>query len=149
MKKNGLFLGQIEEKSSLKDLNFLGRTDLRVPVLCLGTMTFGLQTNERDSFEILDRAFDGGLEFVDTATDEEFERCRQERQHLLMSSEFTDYEGGYLDGKIVNLQFLRDVADHGSEPARSAFTGAILVYSRIPEVEQLIHFYRRKHFGKD
>jgi aryl-alcohol dehydrogenase-like predicted oxidoreductase len=45
----------------------LGRTDLRVPVLCLGTMTFGLQTNERDSFEILDRAFDGGLEFVDTA----------------------------------------------------------------------------------
>jgi aryl-alcohol dehydrogenase-like predicted oxidoreductase len=45
----------------------LGRTDLGVPVLCLGTMTFGLQTNERDSFEILNRAFDGGLEFLDTA----------------------------------------------------------------------------------
>ena len=33
----------------------LGRAGLRVPALCLGTMTFGLQTNESDSFEILDR----------------------------------------------------------------------------------------------
>ncbi|TMK56555.1 MAG: aldo/keto reductase, partial [Actinobacteria bacterium] len=33
----------------------LGRTGLRVSPLCLGTMNFGPQTNERDSFAIMDR----------------------------------------------------------------------------------------------
>lgn len=45
----------------------LGRTGLRVPVLCMGTMTFGLQTDEDSSFEILDRAFEAGVRFLDTA----------------------------------------------------------------------------------
>jgi aryl-alcohol dehydrogenase-like predicted oxidoreductase len=45
----------------------LGRTGLRVPPLCLGTMTFGLQCDEATSFAILDKAFDSGIEFLDTA----------------------------------------------------------------------------------
>jgi aryl-alcohol dehydrogenase-like predicted oxidoreductase len=45
----------------------LGRTGLRVPPLCLGTMTFGLQCDEATSFAILDRAVDGGIDFIDTA----------------------------------------------------------------------------------
>lgn len=45
----------------------LGRTGLEVPVLCLGTMTFGLQADEQRSFEILDRAFEADLCFLDTA----------------------------------------------------------------------------------
>jgi len=45
----------------------LGRHGLEVPVLCLGTMTFGLQCNESRSVEILDEAFEQGLVFLDTA----------------------------------------------------------------------------------
>jgi 1-deoxyxylulose-5-phosphate synthase len=45
----------------------LGRTGLRVSRLCLGTMTFGLQCDERTSRAILDRAFAGGITFIDTA----------------------------------------------------------------------------------
>lgn len=45
----------------------LGRTGLKVSRLCLGTMTFGLQTDEAGSFEILDKALAGGIDFVDTA----------------------------------------------------------------------------------
>lgn len=45
----------------------LGRTGLRVPVLCLGTMTFGLQSDEATSFAVLDRAVEGGATFLDTA----------------------------------------------------------------------------------
>jgi len=36
-------------------------------VICLGTMTFGLQCDEETSFEILDRAFEAGVDFLDTA----------------------------------------------------------------------------------
>jgi len=45
----------------------LGRTALQVSELCLGTMNFGPNTSEADSFELLDRALDLGIDFVDTA----------------------------------------------------------------------------------
>jgi aryl-alcohol dehydrogenase-like predicted oxidoreductase len=45
----------------------LGRTALRVSPLCLGTMNFGPLTTEPDSFEIMDRALDEGINFFDTA----------------------------------------------------------------------------------
>ena len=45
----------------------LGRTGLEVSELCLGTMTFGNQCDERASFAILDRAADSGVDFLDTA----------------------------------------------------------------------------------
>lgn len=45
----------------------LGRTDLQVSRLCLGTMTFGWSADERTSFNILDRAYDAGINFLDTA----------------------------------------------------------------------------------
>jgi aryl-alcohol dehydrogenase-like predicted oxidoreductase len=45
----------------------LGRTGLQVSRLCLGTMTFGLQNDERASVAILDRAAEGGIDFIDTS----------------------------------------------------------------------------------
>lgn len=44
-----------------------GRTGLTVSRLCLGTMTFGLQCDEPQSFAILDAAAEGGIDFIDTA----------------------------------------------------------------------------------
>jgi aryl-alcohol dehydrogenase-like predicted oxidoreductase len=45
----------------------LGRTGLLVSRLCLGTMNFGPETSEEDSFAIMDRALDEGINFFDTA----------------------------------------------------------------------------------
>jgi aryl-alcohol dehydrogenase-like predicted oxidoreductase len=45
----------------------LGRTDLFVSKICLGTMTFGDQNSEADGHEQLDLAFQRGVNFVDTA----------------------------------------------------------------------------------
>jgi aryl-alcohol dehydrogenase-like predicted oxidoreductase len=45
----------------------LGRTGLRVSRLCLGTMNFGPETSEEDSFRIMDRALELGINFFDTA----------------------------------------------------------------------------------
>src|SRR5215813_2637554 len=45
----------------------LGRTGLKVSRLCLGTMNFGPQTTEPDSFKIMDRALEHGINFFDTA----------------------------------------------------------------------------------
>ncbi len=45
----------------------LGRTGLQVSRLCLGTMTFGLQSEEDTAFAVLDRAAEGGIDFLDTS----------------------------------------------------------------------------------
>ena len=45
----------------------LGQTGLTVSRLVLGTMTFGLQTDEETSIKILDTAAEAGVNFLDTA----------------------------------------------------------------------------------
>jgi len=45
----------------------MGRTGLKVSSFCLGTMTFGRQVEEKESLRIIDRALDGGVNFIDTA----------------------------------------------------------------------------------
>ena len=45
----------------------LGRTGLKVSEICLGTMTFGNQCDEATSFAIMDRAWEAGVFFFDTA----------------------------------------------------------------------------------
>jgi 1-deoxyxylulose-5-phosphate synthase len=49
------------------EITRLGRTGLTVSRLCLGTMTFGLQCDEETSVAILDRAAEGGINFLDVA----------------------------------------------------------------------------------
>ena len=45
----------------------LGRSDLSVTRICLGTMTFGAQTDEAEAHRILDAALEVGINFIDTA----------------------------------------------------------------------------------
>ncbi|MDQ8206994.1 aldo/keto reductase [Coraliomargarita sp. SDUM461003] len=45
----------------------LGRSGMVVSEICLGTMTFGSQLDERESFAIMDEAYEAGIDFFDTA----------------------------------------------------------------------------------
>ena len=45
----------------------LGKTDLEVSTICLGTMTWGEQNTKKEAFEQMDYAFDKGVNFFDTA----------------------------------------------------------------------------------
>lgn len=45
----------------------LGRSGVKVSRLCLGTMNFGPQTSEAESFALMDRALELGINFFDTA----------------------------------------------------------------------------------
>ena len=45
----------------------LGNTELDVSAICLGTMTWGEQNNQKEAFEQMDYAIDHGMNFFDTA----------------------------------------------------------------------------------
>jgi len=46
---------------------YIGKTGLRVSPICLGTMTFGTQADKKESFKIMDKAYERGINFFDTA----------------------------------------------------------------------------------
>lgn len=81
---------------------------------------------------------DSDVDFMILATDEEYEPRLAEGDLFINRQDLTDYDGGYVDGKIINLAFLRDVAEQGNEPSRAAFEGAFLAFSHIPDLDALL-----------
>ncbi len=57
--------------------NVLGRTDLKVSQICLGTMTWGQQNSEAEAHEQLDYALSNGVNFIDTAEAYAVPVCRE------------------------------------------------------------------------
>ena len=45
----------------------LGKSELKVSPICLGTMVFGDQVDEKTSHQIIERALERGIDFMDTA----------------------------------------------------------------------------------
>jgi predicted nucleotidyltransferase len=62
-------------------------------------------------------------------------RFAENRIHFF-NTELTTYPGGYVDGKYSTHAFVREVAEKGSEPARFAFAGSRVLFSRIPGFEE-------------
>lgn len=49
------------------EYRYIGSSGLRVSPICMGTMSFGTWSDKKESFRILDRAFERGINFYDTA----------------------------------------------------------------------------------
>ena len=48
------------------------------------------------------------------------------------------YEGGYFDIKYMTKQYLKDLAEKGSEPARNSFTNAKIIFCNDGEIEDIL-----------
>jgi hypothetical protein len=81
---------------------------------------------------------DSDVDFLIIATDDAFERRFARRDLFINRTDLCDYEGGFVDGKIINLAYLEDLADKGNEPSRAAFVGAFAAYSHIPGLDSLL-----------
>src|SRR5262245_40482565 len=51
----------------MMELRYMGNTGLKVSELCLGAMTFGRESSEAESFDMMDRCAEAGGNFIDTA----------------------------------------------------------------------------------
>ena len=49
------------------EMRLFGRTGVRVSNLCLGAMMFGMRTEAEESYRMVDRALERGVNFIDTA----------------------------------------------------------------------------------
>jgi len=62
-------------------------------------------------------------------------RFAENRIHFF-NTELTTYEGGYVDGKYSTQAFVKQVITKGSEPARFAFAGSQILFSKIDGFEE-------------
>ncbi len=69
---------------------------------------------------------------------ENHEKRFQTGQLTFFTRELCTYEEGYVDGKYISMDFVKQVAEKGSEPARFAFEGSQVLFSRIEGFEQEI-----------
>ncbi len=81
---------------------------------------------------------DSDVDFIIIATDEAFERRLAARDLFINRTDLCDYDGGFVDGKIVNLAYLKNVAEKGNEPSRAAFQGAFAAYSHVADLDALL-----------
>ncbi len=96
----------------------LGKTGMTVSEICMGTMTFGLQTAEAEAHRILDLCHDAGIDFFDTAevypvppvaelvgrTEEIFGRWMKGRPRdgIILASKVTGAAHGWFNAPVRN-----------------------------------------------
>ena len=81
---------------------------------------------------------DSDVDFLIIASDEAFEQHQAARDLFINRRDLCDYDGGFVDGKIINLAFLSALAERGNEPSRAAFEGAFLAYSHVHGLDGLL-----------
>lgn len=82
---------------------------------------------------------DSDIDFMMVATDEEYAKRILQKDLFINRKDLTDYPNGFVDGKIIDQEYLYKVRDFGNEPTRAAFDGAIIGFSRIANLDQVIH----------
>ena len=93
---------------------------------------------------------DSDVDFMIIATDEEYKKREKVGDLFINRTELCDYEGGYVDGKIINMEYLQEVALNGNEPSRAAFDGAFIAYSRSQKLENILtEIYQYPEAGHD
>jgi len=97
----------------------LGKTGLRVSRLCLGTMNFGKLVSEAESFSILDRAEDLGINFIDTADVYGGVGHRGRTEEII--GRWFAHRPGIRDGVVLATKVYGKMGDRPNERGLSAY----------------------------
>lgn len=81
---------------------------------------------------------DSDIDFMLVVTDERYAQVTESKKYFDFRTEFTPYPGGYSDGKIFDMAYLRDAAKRANDPTRFAFQDAFVTYSKNDEIEELV-----------
>ena len=118
--------------ASIKNItdHFLAQPEV-LALLLTGSLAHGLATRTSD------------VDVVVVLTEPAYQARLESGDTTFVRHDLCTYEGGYVDGKYASLSFIRSVSEKGSEPARWAFQGAKVLFSRnlpegYPDLEQEI-----------
>jgi hypothetical protein len=81
---------------------------------------------------------DSDVDFYLVVTDAAYRERRAADRLWVPADDLCDEPGGHAGGRALDLAYLRDVAARGPEPARFAFVGATPVFTRVPDLAELL-----------
>nr|WP_321231531.1 nucleotidyltransferase domain-containing protein [uncultured Psychroserpens sp.] len=81
---------------------------------------------------------DSDVDFMIIATDDVYQERNTKGNLFINRTDLATYDGGFVDGKIINMDYLNKVAQYGNEPSRAAFDGAFVGYSRLDNLNTLL-----------
>ena len=118
---------QVHHAESIQRVTECFQHDPEVRALLLGgSIAHGFETPASD------------IDILILVADEDYNKRFAENRIHFFNTELTTYKGGYVDGKYFTQSFLRQVIEKGSEPARFAFAGSQILFSKINGFEQEI-----------
>lgn len=81
---------------------------------------------------------DSDIDAMVVVTDEKYAQLAAAHKTCETIDGYCDYPGGYFDVKYYNREFIRAVAEKGSEPARNAFLSCRVLFSRDEEMTRVV-----------
>lgn len=95
-------------------------------ILLTGSIAHGFETSKSD------------VDIMIIVSEKDYKKRTEIKELTYWENESCTYEEGYIDGKYVSVDFMEKVAMIGSEPARFAFDGAVILYSKIEGLKELL-----------
>src|ERR1043166_4206757 len=93
-------------------------------LLLSGSIAHGLESSTSD------------VDIMIFISEEDYQKRFQIGKLTFFTRELCTYEGGYIDGKYISLNFVKQVLEKGSDPARFAFEGTQILFSRVEGFEE-------------
>lgn len=118
----------------------LGRSGLNVSRLCLGTMNFGVDTEEQEAFRIMDAALDAGINFFDTANVYGWGENSGITEEII--GKWFAQGGGRREKTVIATKFYGDIHDVHDGPNREAGLSA---YKLRRHLEGSLHRLQTDH----
>jgi aryl-alcohol dehydrogenase-like predicted oxidoreductase len=126
----------------------LGRTGLSVSKLCLGTMNFGPRTTEADSFAIMDRALEHGINFFDTANVYGWQKGEGITEKIL--GRWFGQGGGRREKVVLATKLYGDMGDWPNTGRLSALNIRRAVDESLQRMQtDFIDLYQMHHVDRD
>lgn len=143
----------------------LGRTDIKVSKICLGTMTFGEQNSEAEAHQQMDYSLDQGVNFFDTAelyavpstaenngkTEEiigSWFYARKKRDQVVLATKIA--------GPSANLKYIRNPLNYSREQITAAVEGSLrrlqtdyIDLYQLHWPERKVNFFGKRGFQHD
>ncbi len=112
---------------SIQNVTDYFQRDPQVIALLLGgSIAHGFETASSD------------VDIMILVSDEEYRARLESNQVHFFNTDLCTYEGGYVDGKYLSLGFVKQVSEKGSEPARFAFAGSGVLFSKVSRLAEEI-----------
>lgn len=99
------------------------KDDILAVIVC-GSIAHGFETELSD------------VDIMIVISDENYKKRKESGDIHYYEKESCTYESGYIDGKYISIDFINQVIEKGSEPARFAFEGAFITYSQVYNLDK-------------